>query len=1231
MPLPSPSETDLPVPFEDREPQVAPFPLVGVGASAGGLEAFSQFLEALPDDTGMAFVLIQHLDPTHKSELTAILARSTNMPVSEVIGGMPIESNHIYVIPPNTLLHLANRAFHLTPRSVSASPSLTIDHFFTSLAKEQSRLAMGVVLSGTGSDGAEGLKAIKSACGITFAQEERSAKYPSMPRNAAATGIVDFVLTPAQIAQELARLSRNQYVVSPAGQDTPELLPEGNAELQEIFALLYRSTGVDFSRYKQPTMRRRISRRMVVHRLIKLQEYVTFLRQHPEEIKELFRDALINVTSFFRDPDAFAALAAQLSLSLPTKELTGNPFRVWVAGCSTGEEVYSLAISLYELFEAAGLPLRLQLFGTDLSEGALAIARSGLYPERIQEELSRERLNRYFTKTDGKFQINKAIRDTCVFAKHDVTHDTPFSQLDLISCRNVLIYLDAVLQQGLFPTFHYGLRPNGFLFLGTAEAIGSSTDLFTVVDAKQKIFRRQPGPARLDRFSTWHAPAASTFTEVQVATAAHHQRLGNQVERMIRERYAPDGVVINREWQILQFRGHTGFYLEPAPGEASYHLLRMARGDLAYSLRDVISAAMQQNSFVEKGGIRVEQGGESREIAVEVSPLDGDSPSDSCYLVVFRREGTQTVSSRPPLAPPLESTDRRVEQLEQELAAARRYQQAISEEHDAALEELRALNEELRSANEELQSSNEEIGTTKEELQSSNEELTTLNEELDTRNQQLGLVNDDLNNLFAATPSPLLKVDREFYLRRCTSAAERLGITAADLNHPVRDLQSRLGTLPDLESSIRQVIDTLTGQTCEFQDREGCWWSLSLRPYRTGDHRIEGAVLTFTETDKIQRALHASDQARRAADAIIETVREPFVIVTPDLRVERANASFYQFFQVTPAQTEGQLLGELGNGHWDLPLLRTQLEQVLPNHGTLTDFEVTYTRPGRETRMLLLNVRQMSQATSEPEAILLAFEDVTERRNRELESARQIQETGQELDRSKEELRALANSVITAREEEARRIARELHDDFSQRLAFLKIAMERDRRGPLGKNHPEMEAALTRFEGQIAELSNDVRNLSHRLHPTMLDDLGLTAALRNLAEEAELVRSAPVQFRAEEVSASLPPSYAAALYRIAQEALRNATKHAPDAPVTIALNAKAGVLRLTISDTGPGFNPTVIRGTGGLGIVTMQERAHLVGGELRLRSEPGQGTTITVEIPWSTEGDDDRTPADHRR
>jgi two-component system, chemotaxis family, CheB/CheR fusion protein len=1215
MSQPLDPEANLPVPFENKEPQVAPFPIVGVGASAGGLEAFSRLLEALPVDTGMAFVLIQHLDPAHKSELTSILSKSTSMKVSEVIEGMAVEPNQVYVIPPNTTLQFERRALHLRPRSLNAGPHLTIDHFFQSLANEQSRLSIGVVLSGTGSDGSEGLKAIKSACGITFAQDEGSAKYPAMPRSAAATGIVEFVMPPAQIAEELARISQNRYILPSSGRDTKEVLPEGDGELKEIFSLLLRGTGVDFSHYKEPTIRRRIARRMVVHRFAELPPYVAFLRQHPEEVKELFRDALINVTSFFRDPAAFTALVTQLSALIQKKEFDKNSLRAWIPGCSTGEEVYSLAICVQELCERTGIRPILQFFGTDIDEGALAVARAGLCPERILQEISSERLNRFFTQVDGKYQISKAIRETCVFAKHDVTRDTPFSHLDLISCRNVLIYLDSVLQKALFPTFHYALNSGGLLFLGTAETVGSSADLFAVSDSKHKIFTRKAGPPRLDRFSTWHSNAADTFTQVQVATATNTHNLGNKVDRIIRDRYAPDAVVIDRDWQILQFRGQTGFYLEPAPGEASYHLLRMARGDLSYSLRDIISIAMQGNTFVEMKGLRVEQGGEVREISIEVTPIESDRHQERFYLVAFRRDVTHILPASQQVVPEPKTTDERVAHLERELAAARRYQRGMSQEHDAAMEELRALNEEVRSANEELQSSNEELGTTKEELQSSNEELTTVNEELDTRNQQLGLLNDDLNNLFSAVNSPVLKVDRELYLRRCTPAAEKLGIGASDLNHPVRDLQRRMGTLPDLELLIRDVIDKLAVQTYDFQDQESRWWSLSIRPYRTTDHRIDGAVLTFTDTDPLQRALHVSDEARRYADAIIETVREPLVILNPALRVDRANASFYRVFRLTQAKAEGQHIYELGNGQWNIPEFRAQLEKLLLTGTSFTDFEVKHALLDAGTRMMSLNGRQISDESKGTGVILLAFEDVTERRKREEEMARQLTETGHELDRTKEELRALAGRLMNAREEQDRRVARELHDDFGQRLALLEITIENCRLGPLGQAHPEVQETLGLLRQRVSELSSDVRTLSHRMHPSVLDDLGLVIALKGLAEEFQLARSAPVLFTSKNVPVTLPLPYAGGVYRIAQEALSNATKYAPGAPVTITLTAGHDCLRLIISDTGPGFNPVSVRANGGLGLVSMQERAHLLGGDLRIQSQPRQGTNVSLKIP----------------
>jgi two-component system CheB/CheR fusion protein len=581
-------------------------------------------------------------------------------------------------------------------------------------------------------------------------------------------------------------------------------------------------------------------------------------------------------------------------------------------------------------------------------------------------------------------------------------------------------------------------------------------------------------------------------------------------------------------------------------------------------------------------------------------------------MVAFRRDTAE--SNNQPI-PPMESNDERIQRLAKELQSTRAYHLGMSEEHDAAMEEARALNEELRSANEELQSSNEELETAKEELHSANEELTTVNEELNTRNRQLGSLNDDLNNLFGAVTSPVLMVDRDLRIRRFTPAVEKLGIGGSDLNHAVRFIQTQLGNLPDVEVLVRDVIDQLAVSTHDFQDRENRWWSLSIRPYRSSDHRIEGAVLTFTDTDTIQRALHASDKARRYADAIIETVREPLVILTPELIVDRANASFYQFFRVDAGQVEGGLLFDLGNGQWRIPALESQLKEVLPSNQAFSNFEVRHTFPEIGPRVMLLNARQVSREPNETAAILLAFEDVTERRAREEAAGQQLTETTQELDRSKDEIRALAYSLMDAREQEDQRIARELHDDLGQRLAFLTITLDQFRLGPPGQKYPEVSETLDTLHQRISQLSEDIRKLSHRLYPTILDDIGLTAALKSLAEQFKGIRPSGVHFTSENIPDSLPKPYATAIYRITQEALGNTMKHAPDAPVTISVTMKANLLRLVINDRGPGFDVAAVRGRGGLGLVNMQERAHAVGGELKIKSRPGLGTEISVEIP----------------
>ncbi|HEY3454631.1 MAG TPA: PAS domain-containing protein, partial [Bryobacteraceae bacterium] len=788
------------------------------------------------------------------------------------------------------------------------------------------------------------------------------------------------------------------------------------------------------------------------------------------------------------------------------------------------------------------------------------------------------------------------------------------SRLDLISCRNMLIYMEPVLQKSLMPIFHYALNSSGLLFLGSAETVGSATDLFNPVDSVHRIFSRKPGPSRLIQAFANGRTAGEPWAQVQVETSIGNLELEKVVDRVIQTRYAPDCVVIDQNLEIRQFRGHTGFYLEPPTGKATHHLLRMARAGLEYALRETTSRALQQNQFIERKGIRIEHAGAERMIDLEIVPLAGATGTERFWLVVFNQAAPEAapLDTRQPTA---NSEDRQVARLQLELAEAREHLRAVSDDSEAALEEARAANEELQSANEELQSSNEELGTAKEELQSTNEELTTVNEELGTRNQQLGILSDDLTNLLGAVNVPILRVDRNLCLRRFTPAAEKVfGVGSTDLQHPIRLLQSRLGTPADFERLIRDVIESLAVQSHKIQDPNGHWWSLSIRPYRTADDRLDGAVLTFMDVDSIQHALQTSQDAQQYADAIVETVREPLVILSQDLRVERANASFYGKFHLGPEQTEGQHIYELDAGQWKIPKLRLLLQEISINENSFADLEIKHAFPHIGTRVMLLNARRL-QFESQPR-ILLAFEDITDRRRAEESITERLEETDRELDRTKDELRALTGHLMTAQEEEQRRIARELHDDLVQRLGFLEFQIEQFRMGPIGAAQVEVAEMLTSLQTQIAELSDATRNISHGLHPAILDDLGLVAALRKLAKDFGHGRSSAVRFTSRVGACSLPAGHCAGtVYRIAQEALRNAIKHANAVGITISLVCKRSELLLTVRDTGPGFDPSSVRRTGGLGIVDMEERARLIGATLWIDSQAGKSTTITLRVP----------------
>jgi two-component system, chemotaxis family, CheB/CheR fusion protein len=624
---------------EQTEERDDRFPVVGIGASAGGLEAFTQLLSHLPADTGMAFVLIQHLDPKHKSLLREILARVTAMSVLEVEDGMAVEPNCVYVIPPNTKMAIAQGRLHLTLRDKVRGMVKPVDTFFLSLADDLGSKAIAIVLSGGDGDGSRGLEAVKGAGGITFAQNEDSSQVSSMPNTAVATGHVDFILPPQEIAEELANISRHPYVAHPTpelGADGQPIILEGETTLQTIFTLLRTATSIDFTLYKHTTLKRRILRRMVLYRLQSLEDYVTYLREHPAEVQALYDDLLINVTNFFREPLAFETLKSTVFPTLVDKG-SDVPIRIWVAGCSTGEEAYSIAICLLEFLDRQPIQPPIQIYATDISDRAIEKARSGFYQQSMVADVSPERLQRFFVPVEGGYQISKSVRELCVFAKQNLCSDPPFSKLDLISCRNVLIYLGAALQRKVLPTFHYGLKPTGFLMLGTSETTGEASDLFTLVDKKQKIYAKRLAPARLTLdliANTYPSEITDAYSRINDA-ASGDLDLQKEADRIVLDQYSPVGVVINHELEILHFRGQTSPYLEPASGRASLNLLKMAKEGLKLELRTAIHQAKQHDATVRKEGLQIREREQVRQVSLEVIPLKARGKEERYLLVLF--------------------------------------------------------------------------------------------------------------------------------------------------------------------------------------------------------------------------------------------------------------------------------------------------------------------------------------------------------------------------------------------------------------------------------------------------------------------------------------------------------------------------------------------------------------------------------------------------------------------
>ena len=842
----------------------SPFPVVAIGASAGGFEAFINLLRALPRNPGLALIFIPHLDPTHESAMVDLLARATEIPVEQANDGTVVTVNRLFVLPPNFDMTISGGVLHLVPREARRGQHMPVDTFFRALADDQMGNAIGIILSGTASDGTVGLSAIKNQGGITFAQSPESAKYDGMPTSAIASGAVDFILPVDQIARELIRIQKKPS----GGQMANDPFAGKESLLRDIFRLLKSYSKVDFVEYKSATIRRRIIRRMNINQVGELNDYVKLLHRNPQEVEALYRDVLINVTSFFSNPEVFESLRENIYPTLFQDREVTDAVRVWVPGCSTGEETYSHAIALVEILSEMRLEIPIQIFGTDLSDNAIQRARSGVYKGSISADVSEIRLRRFFHKVTGGYQISKTIRDMCVFARQNVFSDPPFSRMDLISCRNVLIYLSPVLQKKVIPIFHYALKPPGFLLVGNTEGlIGSGSEIFDLVDRKAKIYQKKavPSPVSFGLTVGAHEPPDNIGEKPMIATKEEEKSktpadVQREADRLLLTKYVPSAVVVNEDMDILQSRGSTSRFLELPAGKVSLNLLKMARQGLLYELRSLVEQARERSMPVSKEGVAVEDGKTPVTIKLEVIPFRTPARDRQNFLILFEEKSAdgEGASAEPEVRQSPKEKDSakemQITQLKQELAATKEYLQSIIEGQEASNEELQSANEEIQSGNEELQSTNEELQTSKEELESANEELNTVNEEIQHRNQQLSQLSNDLINLLNSCTIPMLLLGQDLRIRRYTPEAEKvLGFSGNDVGKPLTKVRLSFD-VPQLERWMLDVMRDVSMRSERIKMQEK-WYKLRITPYRTLENKIDGVVVAlFDVSDLIEKS-----------------------------------------------------------------------------------------------------------------------------------------------------------------------------------------------------------------------------------------------------------------------------------------------------------------------------------------------------------------------------------------
>ncbi|NQE35041.1 chemotaxis protein CheB [Microcoleus asticus] len=1215
----------------------APFPIVGIAASAGGLEAFTELLTHLPTDTGMAFVLIQHLDPNHKSFLAEILGKTTQMPVNEVQDGVAVKPNQVYVIPPNTKMVLSKGVLELSPREKIYGKYMPGDAFFTSLAIDRGYKAIAVVLSGADGDGSQGLMAIKAAGGMTFAQCEGTAKFDSMPNTAVATGNVDFVIPPQKIAEELAKYSRSSFFTRPLLLAKVEESRGTGEALATIFGLLKSTTGVDFTLYKPATVNRRIERRMVLYKLEILDHYAKHLRGNLAEIKALYEEILIHVTCFFRDTEAFQNLKNYVFPRITQNKSANAPIRIWVAGCSTGEEVYSIAICLLEFLGDRVIP-PIQIFATDIGDATISKARSGVYSENQMIDVSPERRARFFILQEGgSYRICKAVRELCVFARQDLSNDPPFANLDLVTCRNVLIYLGESLQQKVMSIFHYSLNPTGFLMLGTSESTGKFSYLFNSVDKKYKIYEKKLG----------EKPPAISFTPSFYSAAkkiGERQKEGQmlmksfdlerETDQLMLKRYAPAGVVVDEQMKILQVRGDIDPYLRMAAGTPDLNVLTMARAGLLVELRTAIHQAQMQNATFRKEGVFIDADRRQSIVNIEVLPFQPHAFTPRYFLVVFEQvlptaSNFCTVTPENSKQCDLEQENERLRQAlasaNQAKNAAQAHLQSLIHDQENLNEDLKIANEEILSSNEELQSTNEELETAKEEIQATNEELITTNEELRSRYLEQSQLNNDLTNLLASIKLPVLMLANDLQIRRFTPTAKKIfNLIPTDIGRPFSDIRSTLD-VPELEQMIVEVIDNLYSKEQEVQTLSGYWYNLRIHPYRTTENQIDGVVMLLIDINALKRSARTLEEARNYAEAIVEAVPTPLVALNADLRVNKANRAFYETFQVSSSDTAKSSLFDLGKGQWNIPKLRGILEDILVSDVQLQNVELTHLFEELGQKTLLLNACKVEREDT-VSMILLSIEDITDRKQFETERSQlleQEQSARQEAER--------ANRV---KDEFLANLSHELRNPLTPILAWSQMI----RSGKLKEEHTNHALeVIERSAKAQSQLIGDLLDISRITNgklqlcncPTDLPVV-VQAALETVQLSAEAKNIQIVSY----LGSATVLGDTDRLQQVLWNLLSNAIKFTPaGGRVEIAVSTIDNHAEVRVTDTGKGIKPELLpyifdrfrQGDSsptktdqglGLGLSIVYHLVELHGGTVQAESPgEGQGTTITLRLP----------------